>query len=81
MTVGLNCLFQMIMRFSLNFQPIHSSRMAGNSRQFKDEGHSKIYAQYRLLPPESLVWQDIRAGSVCWVWLRFVKNPTLDCPS
>ena len=72
-TVGLNCLFQMIIKYSLNslvktpicskvtlYHRIHTSKMAGLSRQFEDEGHSKIYAQYRPLPPKSLVWQILK---------------------
>ena len=45
---------------TLHHRQIHSSRMAGCSRQFEGEGHSKIYAQYRPLPPESLVWQILK---------------------
>ena len=45
---------------TLHHRLIHSSRMAGCSRQFEGEGHSKIYAQYRPLPPESLVWQILK---------------------
>merc|ERR1711971_828075 len=41
-------------------RPLHSSTMAEHSRQFEGEGHSKIYAQYRPLPPESLVWQILK---------------------